>query len=168
MQNDGLPCIRYGEIYTLHHHSVKRFHSFINADLAKSCKKLKYNDLLFAGAGETREEIGKAVGYRLKQEAFSSGGIIILSLNDQYRSDYIAYYLNSLGRKQINKLGAGHSVVNIYSRDLEKVFVTLPPLHIQESVVDTLEQYETVIEKNEALVEKWDWIKQAYLFELFC
>ena len=26
LQNDGLPCIRYGEIYTHHHHSVKRFH----------------------------------------------------------------------------------------------------------------------------------------------
>ena len=38
----------------------------------------------------------------------------------------------------------------------------------QNFVVDTLEQCETVIEKNEALVEKWDWIKQAYLFELFC
>ena len=153
LQNDGIPCIRYGEIYTLHHHSVKRFHSFINADLAKSCKELKYNDLLFAGSGETLEGIGKAVGYRLKQEAFAGGDIVILSLKDQYRSDYIAYYLNSLGRKQINKLGAGHSVVHIYSRDLGKVFVTLPPKLIQDRIVDILEQWDTAIEKTEALID---------------
>lgn len=167
LQNDGLPCIRYGEIYTLHHHSVKRFHSFINTDVAKSSKKLKYNDLLFAGSGETLAEIGKAVGYRLKQEAFAGGDIVILSLKDQYRADYIAYYLNSLGRKQINKLGAGHSVVHIYSKDLEKVFVILPPTHIQDRIVDKLEQWDTAIEKTEALIDakerQFGWLKSKLL-----
>ena len=153
LQNDGQPCIRYGEIYTLHDHSVKRFHSFINAELARSCKKLKFNDLLFAGSGETLEEIGKAVGYRLKQEAFAGGDIVILSLKDQYRSDYLAYYLNSQGRKQINKFGTGHSVVHIYSRDLEKIFVTLPPVHIQDEIVSILNQWDTAIQTTEALID---------------
>ncbi len=167
LQNEELPCIRYGEIYTLHHHSVKRFHSFINTDVARSSKKLKFNDLLFAGSGETLEEIGKAVGYRLKQEAFAGGDIVILSLKDQYRADYIAYYLNTLGRKQINKLGTGHSVVHIYSRALEKVFVILPPLHIQESIVEYIEQWDTAIEKTEALIDakerQFGWLRSQLI-----
>ncbi len=150
--NEGLPCIRYGEIYTNHHHSVRRFHSFISTYVANNSRKLKFNDLLFAGSGETLEEIGKAVSYRLKQEAFAGSDIVILSLKDQYRADYIAYYLNSLGRNQINRLGAGHSVVHVYSSDLAKVFVILPPTVIQERIVDMLEQWDAAIEKTEALI----------------
>lgn len=146
LQHEGLPCIRYGEIYTLHHHSVKRFYSFINTNVARNSRKLKFNDLLFAGSGETLEEIGKAVGYRLKQEAFAGGDIVILSLKDQYRADYIAYYLNSYGRKQINKLGAGQSVVHIYARDLENFFFDVLQKQFNTELEST--QMDEIIQKT--------------------
>ncbi|MXZ50550.1 MAG: restriction endonuclease subunit S [Rhodobacteraceae bacterium] len=153
LQDEGLPCIRYGEIYTHHHHTVKKPYSFISREVANNSKKIRFNDLLFAGSGETLEEIGKSVGYRLHEVTFAGGDIIILSLAENYRADYIAYYLNSLGRSQLNKLGTGHSIVHIYARDLEKVIVPIPPKNIQDKIVSTLKKWDTTIEKTKALID---------------
>ena len=152
LQDTGIPCIRYGEIYTSHHHTVKNFHSFISRETANCSRKLGFNDLLFAGSGETPEDIGKAVAYRLPDEAYVGGDVVILSVPEKYRSDYIAYFLNSVGRYQLNKLGSGYSVVHIYSRDLEKVKIPLPKKYIQDRVVEILQTWDTAIEKTEKLI----------------
>ncbi|MBD2080611.1 restriction endonuclease subunit S [Leptolyngbya sp. FACHB-17] len=56
-----LPCIRYGEIYTHHHNCIKSFNSWISSEIAKTATLIKQGDILFAGSGETKEEIGKCV-----------------------------------------------------------------------------------------------------------
>ena len=163
----GLPCIRYGEIYTLHHNTVEKIYSFISYNVAKKSKKLRFNDILFASSGETLEDIGKAVAYRLDKKVFAGGDIVILSLPEQYRADYIAYYLNSFGRSQLNKLGVGHSVVHIYAKDLGKVIVPIPPKNIQDKIVSTLEQWDTTIEKTEALIDakerQFGWLQNTLI-----
>ena len=35
VQTEGLPCIRYGEIYTKHNEYIKEFYSYISKDIAK-------------------------------------------------------------------------------------------------------------------------------------
>ena len=72
----GLPCIRYGEIYTVHHWIIKKFFSFIEPEIAKQSFELKKNDILFAGSGETVEEIGKAVAFLSDEKAYAGGDYI--------------------------------------------------------------------------------------------
>src|SRR5690606_3311011 len=55
-----IPCIRYGEIYTKHSDYIKQFYSFISEEVSNTAKRLKKGDILFAGSGETKEEIGKS------------------------------------------------------------------------------------------------------------
>lgn len=152
LTDKGLPCIRYGEIYTTHHNTIKKFHSFIPANLAKKSKKLKFNDLLFAGSGETVEEIGKAVGYRLQGEAYAGADIIILHVPQKHSADYMAYFLNSIGRYQLNKFGTGNSVVHIYKKDLGKVKIALPSRLEQDAIVKTLREWNKAIDKTETLI----------------
>ena len=54
--SEGLPCIRYGEIYTTHNFIIKDFKSFISKDVATESKEIRNGDILFAGSGE----IGRA------------------------------------------------------------------------------------------------------------
>ena len=70
-----IPCIRYGEIYTHHNYVIKRFNSFISSEVAKTSQKLNMGDILFAGSGETKEEIGKAVAFTQQIEAYAGGNI---------------------------------------------------------------------------------------------
>ncbi len=58
-----LPCIRYGEIYTTHDDCNREFRSYISREFAEMATNLLKGDLLFAGSGETRDELGKCVAF---------------------------------------------------------------------------------------------------------
>lgn len=168
LKDGGYPCIRYGEIYTKHDIKIKEFYSFIDEDSAKNSKKVQLNDLLFAGSGETLSEIGKCVSYNLSHKAYVGSDIIILRFSsDVIISIYASYFINSIGRKQLNKMGSGNSVVHIYAKDLEKVKIVLPPLQEQKAIVDILEKWDGAIEKTSKLIEakkkRFEWLSKVLI-----
>ena len=149
----GIPCIRYGELYTRHNFRIKIFYSFIrNKDLDKH-KIIKGNDLLFAGSGETRGEIGKCASFNHNMKAYAGGDVIVCSIDSKKLcADFASYYLNTIGRKQIDRLGQGDSIVHIYGRFLENIKMPIPPLSEQKAIVSLLETWDTAIKKTEALI----------------
>ncbi len=151
---DGVPCVRYGEIYTKHNYKIKNFHSFISNERDfKKLKIIKDNDLLFAGSGETREEIGKCVSFNHNVEVYAGGDVIICSIKpEKLRADFASYYLNTLGRNQMGMLGQGDSIVHIYGRFLKNVTIPVPSLPEQKAIASLLETWDTAIEKTEALI----------------
>ena len=68
----GFPCITYGEIYTTHDYVIKDFSSFTDIETAKKSQRIKKNDVLFAGSGETLDEIGKCVAFTKNVEAYAA------------------------------------------------------------------------------------------------
>lgn len=123
----GYPCVTYGEIYTIHHDYIKEFKSFINSSTAEVSQRLIQGDLLFASSGEARDEIGKAVAYVDNNPAYAGGDIIIFR-QKEHQPIFLGYILNSeYVRRQLFKVGQGHSVVHVYTSQLEKVRVPLPP-----------------------------------------
>jgi type I restriction enzyme S subunit len=166
--NSGLPCIRYGEIYTTHDYVIKEFKSFINKNVADESQEIKAGDILFAGSGESIEEIGKSVAYVGKEKAYAGGDIIILSTNGNVKSECLSYALETdFVRKQKRKLGQGQQVVHIYPSDLEKVHVPLPPLPEQKAIVQILSLMATIINKNNLLIAQKElqkkWLMQNLL-----
>ncbi|MFY3792562.1 restriction endonuclease subunit S [Ureibacillus sp. MALMAid1270] len=149
----GYPCVLYGEIYTRHHNYIKQFYSFIDEETAKKSIEIKKDDILFAGSGETKEEIGKSVAYLDDSVAYAGGDIIILrtkGINNQY----LAYTLNH-GKLAIEraKLGQGHSVVHIYSKELANLSIKLPSKDEQQRIVSILSTWDKAIELKEKLIE---------------
>ncbi len=164
----GLPCIRYGEIYTTHDFIIREFKSFINDDVAKESNEIKNGDILFAGSGETIEEIGKAVAYVGNEIAYAGGDVIILSTNGNVKAECISYALETdFARKQKRRLGQGNSVVHIYPSDLSKVQIALPPLPEQKAIAHILSLMDTAINKNNLLIAKKEmqkkWLMQNLL-----
>lgn len=165
---DGAPCVRYGEIYTRHNFRIRKFYSFIsNKDLERR-KLIKRNSLLFAGSGETRDEIGKCISFDCDLKAYAGGDVIICSINPQkLRADFASYYLNTVGRKQINKLGQGDSIVHIYSRFLGNVEILLPTISEQKAIASLLETWDTAIEKTETLIvakeKRFKWLLKTLI-----
>ncbi len=151
---NGYPCIRYGEIYKDFNFIVKKTHSFINCESAKNSEKIKRNDILFTGSGEKREEIGKAVAYMNDQEAYAGGDIIIFTPEQNAIGSYfLSYYLNTEGRKYLNKLGQGDSIVHIYQSQIGLINVILPPIQEQEKIVQILTTWDCAIDKTEKLLK---------------
>ena len=164
---EGIPCIRYGELYTRHNFRIQNFCSFISHKNAGRYKLIENNDLLFAGSGETREEIGKCASFNHNIEARAGGDVIICSIDPRkLRADFASYFLNTRGRRQLSKLGQGNSIVHIYSRFLESVEVPIPPLHEQAAITSLLKTCETEINKMEKIAEKYRTQKRGLIQKL--
>lgn len=162
---DGLPCVRYAELYTKFDFIIPFCISFISEETAKTAKPIQKGDILFAGSGETKEEIGKCAVYMNNLNAYAGGDNIIFRTT-QAEPLYLSFYLNTLGRKQLNKLGQGDSIVHIHSDDLKNVIIPFPPLPEQEKIAEILGTWDTAIEKLSALIEQKKQLKKGLMQRL--
>lgn len=168
VQKTGFPCIRYGEIYTTHEYIIHEFKSFISNDVAKESTQIKKGDILFAGSGETIEEIGKSVAYLDDGIAYAGGDVIIFSPDSTINSECVSYALeSSTAKKQKRVFGQGNSVVHIYASDLGKIKIPLPPLPEQRAIANILSTWDTAIQTTQALISQKEqekkWLMQNLL-----
>ncbi len=151
--NSGLNAVRYGELYTKFNFHIKKIYSFIPENVAATSRKIKYGDIIFAGSGETAEEIGKSAAYLLREDCYAGGDTIIFTPKDA-DSLFLSYFLNvGEARKKLRELGQGQSVVHIYKSDLENVKLHIPSLPEQKRIVAVLKTWDRAIEKLKKKIE---------------
>lgn len=142
----GLPCIRYGEIYTTDAFVLNEFESRISHETARLSRQITKNDLLFACSGETLEDIGKSIAYMGTKVAYAGGDIVVFSPSvNKAGSDFLAYYLNTRGRSELRRRGQGQSVVHIYSKHLESIAILLPKISEQRAIASVLSSADSEI-----------------------
>lgn len=138
--SSGLACIRYGEIYTEYDKVVYNPISFITNETAVNSQLIKNGDILFAGSGETIEDIGKSVVYCGTQEAFAGGDIIILRPGPELNPFLASYLFNaSFVQHQKSVSAKGEIIVHIYPKDIGEIRIPLPPVKEQELIFDYLD-----------------------------
>lgn len=163
----GVPCIRYAEIYTKYDFLVKNCVSHISRQIAETSKPIIRGQLLFAGSGETVEDIGKCVAYLGNETAYASGDIIIFTFKTPNQNAlFYSYYLNTVARRTLNKLGEGQSIVHIYADDLSKVLVPIVSFEEQRRIVEVLECWDKGIELVKKLIEQKELQKKGLLQNL--
>lgn len=161
-----IPCIRYGEIYTHHSYFIKKYYSFISMEIAKTSKLLKKGDLLFAGSGETKEDIGKCIAFTKSNEAYAGGDIIILSPRNM-EPLFLGYYLNtSQIAKQKASKGQGDAIVHITASSLQSIEISLPDPTEQTRIASILSDMDAEIAALETKLTKYKLIKQGMMQNL--
>jgi type I restriction enzyme S subunit len=162
----GLPCVRYGELYTHHDDVVRRFYSSISPAVAATARRLQQGDLVFAGSGETKEEIGKCAAFTGDFEAYAGGDIVILRNHGQDPA-FMGYACNTplvIGQK--SSRAQGDTVVHISARALADIVVRLPSLSEQRAIVRVLEDSDAEIAAIERRRAKTQNLKLAMMQEL--
>ncbi len=150
----GIPCVTYGELYTIHHNIIRQFKSFISIDSARRSFQLEKGDILLAGSGETANEIGKAVAFDFDFTAYAGGDIVVFRQNKQI-SHFLGYALNhEIANRQKFKMGQGNSVVHIYTSSLKNLMVLLPTIPEQKKIVNILNTWDEAIKKTQATIEQ--------------
>jgi type I restriction enzyme, S subunit len=159
-----LPCVRYGEIYTKHNDCIRAFYSWISPTVAASAKRLENGDILFAGSGETKEEIGKCVALVDDVEAYAGGDIVILRTKDA-DARFLGYYLNTKPvNRQKTSRGQGDAVVHISASALAEIDLVIPPtVEEQSAIAAVLSDMDAEIAALEAKLEKARLIKQGMM-----
>ena len=165
-QSGPLACVRYGEIYTRHNDYIKSFHSWISREVATTATKLRRGDVLFAGSGETKEEIGKCIAFTSDVEAYAGGDIVILRPVSA-DSAFLGYYLNTspINAQKAGK-GQGDAVVHISASALSDIDVTMPRIEEQTAIATVLSDMDTELAALESKLTKARQIKQGMMQEL--
>lgn len=157
-----LPCVRYGEIYTTHSDIIRHFSSWISPTVASSATLLRRGDLLFAGSGETKEEIGKCVAFLDDKPAYAGGDIVILRPTVEADSAFLGYLLNmpSVVCQKASK-GQGDAVVHISAKALGEIDVKLPEASEQAAIAKVLLEMDSELATLEVRLTKARALKQA-------
>lgn len=165
-QSGHLPCVRYGEIYTLHDDIVRDFHSWISKDVAKTAVRVGKGDILFAGSGETKEDIGKCAAIVKDVEAYAGGDIVIFRACAA-DPKFLGYALNQPAiNDQKSRFGQGDAIVHISAASLSRVTLYLPSLREQEVISSVLWDMDTEILALQQRRSKVGALKQAMMQEL--
>lgn len=165
-RSGDLPCIRYGEIYTYHNDYIKSFNSWISPAVARTATMLKKNDILFAGSGETKAEIGKCVAFIDDFEAYAGGDTVILRPSN-VNAIFLGYCCNTapINLQKASK-GQGDAVVHISANALASIELTIPDILEQTAIASILSDMDTEIAAIEQRRNKTRDLKQAMMQEL--
>jgi type I restriction enzyme S subunit len=165
-QSGTIPCVRYGEIYTRHYDVIRQFYSRISTDVAASATRLRRGDVMFAGSGETKEEIGKCVAFNQEFEAYAGGDIVILR---QTSCDevFLGYYLNTpaIVQQKASK-GQGDAVVHISASALASIEILLPERAEQTAIATVLSDMDAELSLIDKKLLKARHLKQAMMQQL--
>ncbi len=154
----GVPCVRYGDLYTTHEFFILNTRACISPDNLKSYTRIRFGDVLFAASGETIEDIGRSAVNLIRGEACCGGDIIILRPTVEIDPRFLGYALESpAARYQKSSMGRGFTVVHIYGSALKSLVTTFPPLEEQTQIARFLDwktaQIDRFIRNKRRLIE---------------
>lgn len=154
----GVPCVRYGDLYTQHQFFIRHTRASIAEASTGNYRLLRYADVLFAGSGETIEEIGKSAVNLIEGRAFCGGDVIVFRPSIEVDAGFLGYAADchsSVYQKAC--MGRGVTVMHIYSSELKHLLIPLPPLEEQRAIADYLDtetaRIDTLISKKRRLIE---------------
>jgi type I restriction enzyme S subunit len=162
----SIPCVRYGELYTHHSDYIKRFYSWVSPEVASTATPLQYGDILFAGSGETKEEIGKCAAFLGRTEAYAGGDIVIFR-SSRIDPLFLGYYCNTerIAVQKASK-GQGDAVVHISSSALSGIAIDNPSIVEQSAIAAVLSDIDEELQMLEDKLAKARHLKQGMMQQL--
>ena len=164
----GIPCVRYGDLYTTHTNFILKSRSFVSKEKATRYTPLRFGDVLFAASGETIEEIGKSAVNLIQTDACCGGDIILFRPKHRVNAQFLGYATDCRPVAiQKSSMGRGITVKHIYGDQLKYVTLGLPPCSEQRAIVRFLDRVDRrirhYIRAKERLIELLEEQKQAII-----
>ena len=139
----GVPCVRYGEIYTTYSTWFDKCVSHTKADFVQSPKYFEHGDILFAITGESVVDIAKSVAYIGHEKCLAGGDIVVMKHNQNPR--YLAHVLATTeARMQKSKGKVKNKVVHSNVPSIKEIQIPLPSLEVQERYANVLDSFDAI------------------------
>lgn len=166
--DSGIPCVRYGDLYTQHEMFITETRSYIDPAQAVDYTRSEPGDALFAASGETIEEIGKSAVNLVPGQMRVGGDVILFRPVEPVNARFLGYALESRPAVlQKTCMGKGVTVVHIYPQALRNLRLPLPPSEDQAAIVRYLNyvvsRIQRLIAAKERLIELLEEEKQAII-----
>ena len=139
--SEGIPCVRYGEIYTTYGIHFDKCVSYTSIEKISNPKYFEYGDILFAITGEKVEDIAKSTAYVGNEKCLAGGDIVVLRHNQNPK--YLSYALATVDAiKQKTKGKIKSKVVHSSVPAIKEIKIPIPPLDEQERIVNILDRFD--------------------------
>ena len=137
---EGIPCVRYGEIYTSYDISFTECISHTSEDVVPNPKFFEHGDIIFTITGESVEEIAKSIAYLGYEKCMAGGDTVVMKHNQEPR--YISYALStSNAQAQKSKGKVKSKVVHSSVPALREITIPLPDMATQTKIADLLDHF---------------------------
>jgi type I restriction enzyme S subunit len=164
ISNNGIECIRYGELYTVYTEIIKNIYSKTNLD-KRNLVLSKKNDVIIPSSGETQEDIATA-SCVLKDNIALGGDLNII--RTKINGSFLAYYLNGNKQRDIARLSQGVSVIHLYNNQLKNLKILIPPTpQEQKKIANTLSSLDNLIEEQSKKIETLKEHKKGLMQQMF-
>lgn len=139
----GIPCVRYGEIYTTYNTWFDTCKSHTDLKYVPNPKYFEHGDILFAITGESVDDIAKSVAYVGHEKCLAGGDIVVMKHKQNPR--YLAHVLaTQAAREQKSKGKVKSKVVHSNVPSIEQIEIPLPSLDVQERYANVLDNFESL------------------------
>ena len=152
---DGIPCVRYGDLYTTHKSFISQTRSCVSPAKASAYTPINRGDVLFPTSGETIEEIGKSAVNLMHTQVLCGGDLIVFRPTMPMEPKFAGYALDCpAAQTQKSLMGRGITIMHIYNGQLKYLWFPLPPLPEQAAIVGYLDYVDRRIRRYVAAKRK--------------
>ena len=140
---DGIPCVRYGEIYTTYGVWFDKCKSHTELSKISNPKYFEHGDILFAITGESVDDIAKSTAYMGNEKCIAGGDIVVLRHNQNPK--FMAYALStSAAQAQKSKGKIKSKVVHSSIPAICEIEIPLPDLDEQKRIAEILDRFDAL------------------------
>jgi type I restriction enzyme S subunit len=155
VEGGGDPAILYGDIYTQYEYKTSVITHSIDSNAYDVSRKIVKSDIVMAGTGETKDEIGKSILYMGDEVVAAGGDVIVFRPNEGINVEYLLYQLYSqatLKHRYIH--GKGDIIVHIYPAALGNTLISLSDEENQVKAVERINEIIDQVKKAIATLTK--------------
>ena len=160
----GVPCVRYGEIYTTYGIYFDKCVSHTSIEKIANPKYFEHGDILFVITGEKVGDIAKSTAYVGNEKCLAGGDIVVLRHNQNPK--YLSYALvtaDAVRQKTTGKIKS--KVVHTSVPAIKEIEIPLPSLEEQERIVKILDRFDRLCnDLSEGLPAEIEARKRQYEF----
>lgn len=139
----GIPCVRYGEIYTTYNAWFDNCVSHTQSEYVPNPKYFEYGDILFTIPGESVEHITKSIAYVGHDKCLAGEDIVVMK--HKQNPKYLSYVLSTYyARQQKSQRKIKSKVVHFNVPSIENIEIPLPSLEVQERFANALDNFESI------------------------
>ncbi len=126
IESNGFPAVLYGDIYTKYTYQTSIITHQIDKNAYEKAPKIVKRDIVFAGTGETKDEIGKPILYNGNEVVAAGGDVIVFHTNNKINEEYLLFQLYSQESLKFRYIkGKGDIIVHIYPKDLGDILIPI-------------------------------------------
>ena len=144
IKSHGQPCIHYGDMYTFYGVKSNKAKTYLDRDFPKKMRYADIGDVIIVGAGENNWDIGVGLAWLGEEPAAVHDACYIVKHNNNPL--FIAYYTRTTEyHQQLKKCVSEGKICSFSAEGLGKVTIPIPSLAVQQSIVEKLDAFESLI-----------------------